>query len=258
MALKAVGYMGLALALAFPAAGRAAEQRHRTDYSIALAGLPIARASFSTVMNSRRYTISGDIQSAGLADLVTNISAKTSVRGTMGRDRLHADNYLLDYTNGKRQRLYEVDFRNGNVGSTAIRPQPKRDPDTWIPVSARDLRAVLDPISGLIFPAKSRVCPQTLPIYDGESRMDLVLSSKGEKPFSTKGFAGDTLVCGVRYIPKSGYRKGRKDIDYLRGSKAMEIWFAKAEGVNVYAPVYVKIPTQYGTLTISAVRFGGG
>ena len=96
-----------------------------------------------------------------------------------------------------------------------------------------------------------------LPIYDGESRMDLVLSSKGEKSFSTKGFSGDTVVCGVRYIPKSGYRKGRKDIDYLRGSKAMEIWFAKAEGVNVYAPVYVKIPTQYGTLTISAVRFGG-
>ena len=30
----------------------------------------------------------------------------------------------------------------------------------------------------------------------------------------------------------------------------MEIWFAKAEAVNVYAPVYVRIPTQYGMVTI--------
>lgn len=85
-----------------------------------------------------------------------------------------------------------------------------------------------------------------------------MLSQKGRWPFLTKGFKGaDTLVCGVRYVPKSGYKKGRKDIDYLRNSKAMEIWFAKAEAVDVYAPVYVKILTEYGMLTISAVRFGG-
>ena len=37
----------------------------------------------------------------------------------------------------------------------------------------------------------------------------------------------------------------------------MEIWFAKAETMNVYAPVYVRIPTKLGPVTVSATRFGG-
>ena len=57
-------------------------------------------------------------------------------------------------------------------------------------------------------------------------------------------------------MPKSGYRKGRDDVDYLRKLETMEIWFAKAESVNVYAPVYVRIPTSYGAVTIWATRFG--
>lgn len=257
MAMKAVIYAGLALALTMVSPAGAQEVRHRTDYTIALAGLPVAKASFSTVMDSRRYTISGDIRSAGLADLITTITAKTTVNGTLQSNRLQAQDFVLDYTSGKRNRLYTATFRNGNVVSSTIQPEPRRDPKAWVPVSSRDLRAVLDPISGLIFPTKARICPRTLPIFDGESRMDLVLSQKGQRPFSTRGFKGETLVCGVRYIPRSGYKTGRKDIDYLRNSKAMEIWFAKAEAVDVYAPVYVKIPTEYGMLTISAVRFGG-
>jgi hypothetical protein len=119
------------------------------------------------------------------------------------------------------------------------------------------MRAVLDPISGLIIPAGNRICPKTLPIFDGESRLDMRLTSKGTRSYTTKGFAGEVTVCGIRFIPKSGYRKGREDVEYLRRLSTMEIWFAKAEAANVYAPVYVKIPTKLGPVTVSATRFGG-
>ena len=46
-------------------------------------------------------------------------------------------------------------------------------------------------------------------------------------------------------------------MEYLRKLKTMEIWFAKAEGAKVYAPVYVQIPTKLGPVTVSATRFGG-
>jgi hypothetical protein len=59
----------------------------------------------------------------------------------------------------------------------------------------------------------------------------------------------------VRFIPRSGYKKGRKDLVYLSKSNRMEIWFAKAAAANVYAPVYVRIPTEYGTVTITAVKY---
>ena len=236
--------------------GTAAEARHSTEYTIALSGLPIARASFSTSLDNSSFTITGDIKSAGIANIITTISAQTTVSGTMKNDRLRPKNYLLNYTSGKKTRIYEVGFRNGNVTSTAIRPEPRRNPKTWVAVTESDLRAVLDPISGVIFPADQPVCPATLPIFDGESRMDLVLKPKGTKPFATDGFKGDAIVCSVRYVPRSGFKKNRSDITYLQKLKSMEIWFAKADAVNMYAPVYVKIPTYYGIVTISAVKFG--
>lgn len=240
--------------LAIPAS--ASEIVHRTEYKVSLGILTIARAAFLTrIEDDKSYRVSGDISSAGLADLVTNISAKTSVDGVLRGDRLQASRYYLYYKSGKRARTYEVRYSNGNITSTTVRP-PRRQPKNWVDVSPSDMRAVLDPISGLIFPAGTNVCAQKLPIYDGEMRMDLVLSPKGSDDFSTEGFSGKATVCSVRFVPRSGYKKGRSDIDYLSKSSRMEIWFAKADAANVYAPVYVRIPTQYGPVTITAVKYG--
>ena len=239
--------------LALPAG--ASEIQHRTEYKVALAGLTIARAAFLTkIEDDHSYNIDGDIKSAGLADLVTDILAKTSVSGVVRNDRLQAAKYVLYYKTGKKVRTYEVSYRNGNIVSATTTPEPRR-PKNWIPVTQGDMRSVLDPISGLIFTGDTNVCAQKLPIFDGETRMDLVLSPKGDEDFSTDGFKGKATVCSVRFIPRSGYKKGRKDLDYLSKSNRMEIWFAKAEAANVYAPVYVRIPTEYGTVTITAVKY---
>lgn len=241
------------LAMAAPAAR--AEMRHTSEYSISLGILPIARASFSTEMNGRVYSISGSFRSAGVANIVADISGKTSVSGMVQGNRLQARNYSLVYRNGKRTRTYEVGWRNSNVVSSTIEPQPRR-PESWIAVEDRDLRSVLDPLSGMIFPARAKVCPSRLPVYDGESRMDLVLTASGTKPFSTNGFSGEAIVCNLKYVPKSGYRKGRSDIEYLR-SISMEVWFARAENMDLYAPVYARIPTRAGPLYVTATKYGG-
>lgn len=244
----------IAALAAIPAS--AGEIVHRTEYKVSLGILTIARAAFLTkIEDDKSYRVSGDISSAGLADLVTDISAKTSVDGTLSGDRLQASRYYLYYKSGKRARTYEVRYSNGNITSTTVKP-PRRQPKNWINVSPSDMHSVLDPISGLIFPGDTNVCAQKLPIYDGEMRMDLVLSPKGSEDFSTDGFNGKATVCNVRFVPRSGYKKGRTDIEYLRKSNRMEIWFAKADAANVYAPVYVRIPTQYGPVTITAVKYG--
>jgi hypothetical protein len=233
----------------------AVEVTHNTDYSISLAGLPIARASFHTELKADRYTISGTMNSAGLADIFAQTSGETSVSGVVGRDRLSASEYRVRYQTGKKGRAIDVRFRNGDVMSASMKPA-RRIPKNWVPVTKADMRNVVDPLSGLIFPADTRVCPKSVPIFDGESRMDLKLSAKGTKPFKTEGFQGDVIVCGIKFVPRSGYRKGRDDVDYLRKLETMEIWFAKADAVNVYAPVYVRIPTSLGAVTIWATRFG--
>lgn len=240
-----------------PVSGRAADVQHRTDYSIALGILPVATVSFRTEISKKRYTISGELSSAGLADIISRTRGQTSVSGVISDDRLQATQYSVSYVSGKKGRDINVRFKNGNVLSATMKPERKRPPESWIPVTDSDMRSVLDPISGLIIPAGSKVCPKTLPIFDGESRIDLKLIAKGAKKFSTKGFEGEAIVCGVRFVPKSGYRKGRDDVEYLRRLQSMEIWFAKAEAANVYAPVYARIPTKVGPVIVSATRFGG-
>lgn len=240
-----------------PAVAPAADVSHITDYSIRLSGFPVATASFRSAFDGRRYTISGRMDSAGLADILASTHGTTSVSGTLADGKLRASRYSMSYRSGKKARAIDVAFRNGDVVSASIRPERKRPPENWVPVRANDMRSVLDPISGLIMPASSNVCSKTLPIFDGESRMDIKLTDKGTRSFSTRGFEGEVKVCGLRFVPRAGYRKGRKDVEYLRKLASMEIWFAKAEAVDMYAPVYVRIPTALGPVTVSATRFGG-
>ncbi|OLP62116.1 hypothetical protein BJF93_01310 [Xaviernesmea oryzae] len=235
---------------------QAAEAAHDTEYSISLTGLPIARARFHTELNGRHYTISGTLESAGLADIFSRTNGRTTVSGVVESDRLRAQDYSMRYQSGSKTRAIDMSFRNGNVVSTTLTPK-KPTPKNWIPVSPADLRSVLDPLSGLVIPEGTRVCPSTLPIFDGESRLDIRLVDKGTKPFSTQGFKGDVIVCGLRFVPKSGYRKGRRDVEYLRKLETMEIWFAKSDAVKVYAPVYARIPTTVGPVTVWATRFEG-
>ncbi|KJF73140.1 DUF3108 domain-containing protein [Agrobacterium arsenijevicii] len=249
-------FMAVTIAFAGVSPSLAAEARHTSEYSINLGILPIAKASFSTRMNGPNYSISGSFSSAGLASILADISGKTTISGAKRGHRLQANTYSLVYKDGKRVRTYDVVYRNGNVTSTTVKPEPKARPDNWVNVKDGDLRSVLDPISGLIIPAGGRICPSRLPIYDGESRLDLVLSPGGTKPFKTNGFSGDAIVCKARYVPKSGYRQGRKDIEYLK-SISMEIWFAKSDNMDVYAPVYAVIPTRVGQVYITATKYGG-
>lgn len=230
--------------------------RQTSEYSVSLGILPVAKISFASEFDDKSYTISGDFRSAGIVDIIARTSAQTTVKGSMRSDRLQANSYSLVYKTSRKTQTYDVQYRNGNVVSTTIKPEPKARPASWIPISDGDLRSVLDPLSGMIFPADAKVCPNKLPIYDGESRLDLVLTAKGTEKFSTNGFKGDAIVCSIRYVPKSGYRKGRSDIEYLK-TVSMEVWFAKADGANVYAPVYAYIPTRMGPLYVKATKYGG-
>ncbi|MBO3762409.1 DUF3108 domain-containing protein [Ciceribacter sp. L1K22] len=246
----------LAMAGLSPAFVQAEEVQSRTEYNISLAGIPIAKASFLTLLAARGYTISGSFRSYGIVNLVTDISAETSVSGVVRNENLQATSYRLVYRKGKKTETYNVRFNDGDVVSSEITPKPKARPKSWVPVTEAHLKAVLDPLSSLIIAEGEDVCPRTLPVFDGESRLDLVLSAKGVREYSQGEVKADAVVCGVRYIPRAGFRKGRKDIEYLSNVKGMEIWFAKAGTLPLYAPVRARIPTQYGPVDVTAVRFG--
>jgi hypothetical protein len=233
---------------------------HRADYRVAYIGLPVARATFTTVFDGDRFTVAGEMQSAGVANIVGRTTGSTTVSGVKANDRMQAERYVVAYSSGNDEQRMEVDFDNGSVTSAILTPEKKRTREDWVPVPESDMRAVLDPIAGVMIPEGSDVCDRTLPIFDGETRYDIHLNEAGTQPFQAEGydgtpFAAEAIVCTARAEPKSGYHARNSSIQYMREMN-VEVWFAHNEQAGIYAPVYARVPTKLGPVTITATHFG--
>jgi hypothetical protein len=235
----------------------AEEVRNRTHYQILLAGVPLANASFQARRDGNAYAIDAQIATTPVANIIAESMAEMSSTGSVIGGRLEPNRFYFRYKYGKRHRRFETSFAGGKVTESLIEPQPRKKRKHWIPIRPADLLGVTDPVAGLVIPADQDPCRSPIPVYDGETRLDLTLVRKGEQTFKTEGFSGPVVVCSLRYEPKAGYRKGHKDIDYVRKLKNIEIWFAKSAPMQVYAPVYLSVPTSYGPLTIKATHFDG-
>lgn len=237
------------------ATAAAEEAIHHTTYRVSFIGMPVARADFTARVDGDRFTVDGKLTSAGVGNIVGRTEGQASVAGVKREDHLEASRYLLAYTSGRRSSRTEVAFRNGNVISAQLTPEKKRTRPDWVPVPSADLNSVLDPVSGLMVPGDARVCDRTIPVFDGETRLDLHLSEAGRRPFSTEGFQGEAIVCTARAEPRSGYHTDHSSTEIMRDTR-VEVWFARNERADLYAPVYARVPTRLGPVTITATRFG--
>jgi hypothetical protein len=249
--MKKLAIFLLALLLYTPSAF--GQQVHETAYSVSLAGIPIARAQFKTQVIGNRFSITGGFESSGIVRLFKRITAQVVVEGRVTGGIWEPLSYDMGYRGGEKKRTYQASFSRSGLTSTMITPEPNR-PKSWIPLPSLP-RSARDPLTGLIIPISTAPCANDLPIFDGETLMQLDLAPKSVRPFSTRGFKGEAAVCSVKFTPRGGYKRNRSDFEYLRKSDDMEIWFVRVDAWRVYAPVRVSIPTKYGTLLVSAVKF---
>ncbi|MBB1249308.1 DUF3108 domain-containing protein [Rhizobium sp. G21] len=247
-----------ALIVAGASVARAEDPVNTAEFSIALSGLPIARAEFITTLRDKRYEVSATLRTTGLARFITNTRARIKVDGLAGRKSWRPRDFSFHYDYGRRSRSFQTRFLHDQVTSSTITPKPdysKRK--NWVPTRPEDLRNVTDPVTALIVPAASEPCRAMVGVFDGEARMNLRLSPKRTDRFKAAGYDGEVTVCSIRYEPVSGHRRKSKDIDYIKQLANIEIWFAKSAKLDVYAPVYLAVPTKYGVISITATRFEG-
>ncbi len=236
-----------------PTTADAAGQTVTTRYGMAIIGLPIGKASFDTVIDGGRFTVRGSMSSAGLGSLVSDTGGTSRVSGRVTDRGFAANSYGLDYTSDKKRWTSKVSFSGGRVTSANVSPKRDKPKPGYVPVQRSQLSSVVDPLSGLMLKADSAnsVCNRTLPLYDGWSRLDLALSPSGSRQYDMPGYSGPATVCTARIRPVSGYDKSSKGLNYLK-KQSIEVWFAPIARKDVFVPVYARIPTQVGPLTLSA------
>ena len=247
---------GAGIILAATSLAPASAATFNSAYTISLYGLTVARSNFATQMDGKNYSISGNLKSAGLAEIFDDTKGTISARGVVAKAGMVPASYVVNYVSGNKNKNTTLGFANGNVVSTSNTPAlAKRG--NWVEVLPAHLKAVADPLTVLVIKASSLAdtCSKTVKAFDGEIRVDMALSPIGETTVDTAGYSGPAMKCALRFMPVSGYRKGKKQIDYLAKSQSISVTFAPMGDTGFYAPVLAAVPTQIGTVSIRASRF---
>ena len=233
-------------------------ETYNSSFSISIWGLPLAKLDFVSDIGDSDFSLQGSLKSSALADIVEPIRGTVSTSGRMDKNGAVPARYDLKYTYGKKNKHTFINLANGKAVSFENVP-PLKKSEPWIEVTPAQLASVFDPISGFVVKAGSlgEICNRTVSVFDGEVRADIRLSGGKMGTFSTKGYSGPVVTCSLRVNPISGYRKGKKQIEYLRNSKTMSLTFAPIGTTGAYAPVQARIGTQVGVVSVVATRFGG-
>ncbi|WP_367717723.1 DUF3108 domain-containing protein [Nitratireductor sp. GISD-1A_MAKvit] len=221
---------------------------HRLRYSASLFGIPIGKADFTSRLKDDRFEVAGRFASAGVARLFDQTDGTVLSQGRISSRSVVPSSYELAYVSGKKRETTSIRYKSGRVVETVITPKPKKRGSDWIRVSREDLIGALDPLSALLSPAQNakEVCNRRLKVFDGEMRADIVFSPAGK----SERIGKDLITCKARFIPISGYRKGRSTIAFLRDKARILVAFKPLGARGHHTPVQAQIGTKIGTVHI--------
>ena len=242
--------------------------KHETRFSVKFAGIEVGKAKFNIEFDDVSYSLKGSGATTGLANWAAPTTGSIESSGSLNEKSLKPKLHKATVTEKKKkQETLLLSFAGDKVADVkfeTIKPRGKRLAPKYIPLEAQHMAAVLDPASSLILPMSGaearnghKVCNQTLPVFDGETRYDIKLSYKATKPVKTQGYDGHAYVCKMRYVPIAGHKRDHRTVKEMAANKHMEIWLAPMQGVSVFTPVRFVIGTKYGRFDAVPEYFGG-
>ncbi len=111
-------------------------------------------------------------------------------------------------------------------------------------------------VGGNANPLSPEACQHKISVFDGRIRYDL--SSKFKRMTvveAEKGYEGPAVVCGLYFMPISGYVPDRAAIKYLMELRDAEVWLAPIAGTRMLVPFRFSMPTPLGPGVLQARQF---
>lgn len=240
-------------------------QHHQTRFDVRFGGVSVGQMTFSFDIDGASYNLDGRGNTKGLAEWFAPGKAVIRSSGEYEESGIVADKHHLSVTEGKKTAVLDMAFDKGQVSSVVLTPpkKSKRRPDKYVEILPDQLKGVVDPASTLVVPVAmdrakdpKAVCDRTIRVYDGETRFDMKLTYKGNKPVKTEGYNGYAYVCGMQYIPVAGHRKKQENVERMAANRDMEIWLAPMNASNVFTAIRILVPTWLGTFSAEPTYFG--
>lgn len=234
-------------------------------YKVRFAGMPLGNFRIASNVSGDQYSLSGQAKLTFLTGMIFELKGGSASSGTVSEAGPNPAAFSFSFKTKKGQGNLVMKFSGGAVSHVASQPPLKPSPKA-VPVTAKHVTGVLDPLTALFFAAKatrpgqhSSVCDRRLPVYDGLYRFDLQLSHKQTvrvvKKKNKGGYAGPAVICRVKYIPVAGHRPHASNTVYMQQTDDIEVWLIPVPDGRTYVPYHVSIPTPYGTAQATSTAF---
>jgi hypothetical protein len=235
-------------------------------YDAGLAGMSLGTFKVIATFDGGAYQMAADGRFSLLAGLLYSATGKTTSRGTLNGAAAQPAAFTLDYDGGKKREQRRMRFDHGAVSDVDIVPRKKKKNPRDVPVSAEQLKDVLDPLTAAFLSVRSdapagdpEVCDQTIPVFDGKQRFDLVLTPKRSERLgdgAPHGLDGAVAVCRVRYKPISGHRPDHPGVQFMTKTDEIEAWLVPVPRTDLYVPYKILVPTGWGggSVTLTGLK----
>jgi hypothetical protein len=223
------------------------------EYKISLNGFDVGTFHYTSRVEGKHYTLASDVELSFLLGAFHWKGVSRTV-GSMSDAALSPTGFNFDFTSSLKSGAVRMGFDRGTVSSVAIEPEAPLQPDV-VPVEARHLKGVLDPLSAIMVltrGAGQNPCARRVAIFDGKQRFDLELAFRRKAPLGERG-RGVGTVCAIRYIPIAGYR-ANEDTRSMAQSTGIEITFRPVPEADLQVPHRIVLPTLAGEAEIVAER----
>jgi hypothetical protein len=238
-------------------------------YRVDLAGFNLGDFRLTTVFSGDGYEMRGEGRFSILEGLLYDWRGTTASKGKVTSAHPEPAMYALSYKGGDKSGQLRMTFDGGAVTQVSMVPTKRPNPHV-IPITKEQLEGVFDPMTAAFLYVRSenpngdpKVCDQTIPVFDGEQRFNLVLTPKRtvkvQKDAST-GYSGLAAVCRVKFIPISGYRPDNPGIRLMSSTNEIEVWLVSLPGTAMYVPYRIVLPTVvgYGSATSTSFQISRG
>ena len=206
---------------------------------------------FKSTVNGEAYVLAAEAKiDTAVFDYSGAMSSMGAVVSSVTKPGIYQFRYKQKAVLGKKKkRALEMAFDGKGVKDVTFVP-PDPPSKKAIPVTEAQLKHVLDPLSGVMALSlgnMAKPCEQTLPIFDGKQRFDVVFS-----PTKRPERADADHVCHVRLVAISGHKPGEGSASVITGD--IEVVLRPVPKANILVPYRVTVPTIIGAAELASEK----
>jgi hypothetical protein len=228
-------------------------------YDVYLGGLHIFTFDVSMTLQPDRYRVTAAGGTRGMIGLLYQWDMKLSAEGLDDNGRIEPRHYAVETDWQRNARTVDLRFAEGGRYDLQQNPPPEPDPDIEGGLPQTLPEGTVDPLSLAVAASRALVesgrCDQTLPVFDGRRRFDLIMKHVDETILEPNGYSiyqGAAVRCSFSMERISGFRKSWKSSrQWDAGSSAPPtIWVAPIRQDLPPVPVRYEGQIALGTIVV--------